>query len=403
MAWRKAEEFHGRTIYTTGNEFRVSLKSEWLSGFTKLEDIKQYILDYELKKVKNEKERHGKDARIPLQIALEEMMKGREAKGKNRKTFKPEYTYAKRLIDFFGGATLISSITAKQANDFFFDDVASPDVARLKDSSKNQLKIFFTTLRSFCDDNGYFHNLGFLSKIKFTKAKVFDNSADRISIVDLSAFLNAIEEKSSNNKWWTLFRLMAAYGLRPVEIRFLKRENWNSQERTLEIVESKVHKRNRVFKVVAELANEIDNILSSHDKETVFINGSGYHLGVNAIRNQMIEYMTKAGIPSDKYSPYSFRKFAARNLYLRWRDRAKVLHILGHSNEVEDVYYYFDKNAEDLDTEAVWWDFESERGLVNPWAKKESVFEGDKVALIVDLIKGMTKEEKSKIIAALLA
>ena len=138
---------------------------------------------------------------------------------------------------------------------------------------------------------------------------------------------------------------------------------------------------------------EIDTILSGHSNDNIFCTSGENNLGINAIFHNFKNTLEKTNIDKDKYSPYSFRKFAARNLYLKYRDLPRVLHMLGHSISVANVYHYFDINEETVDKERIWWEFPSENN------KKENETKVD----LIEQLKALPKEERIKLLAELLA
>jgi integrase len=145
--------------------------------------------------------------------------------------------------------------------------------------------------------------------------------------------------------------------------------------------------------VVKELADEIDGIIEENGTKTIFSNGNKGHLGINSINTAFKDIAVKAGI-SAKYSSYSLRKFAARNLLLKYKmDVAKVQNILGHSESVWDVYYYYDRNRDKVDQEKIWWEFPSE-AMPSPVAG--SVAGGDYEA-ILGLVRTLNRDDRKRL------
>jgi integrase len=384
-------QYVGHTIYCSGKKYRVYLDNHWVP-MDSLEELKKFINDHELKRAQERKDKHG-NLFVPVAIAVEDYFKHDAEKFPDRSQ-KAERTYSKHFRNHFGDGRKLNTITYQDMDDFFFKAEKMKDYAA---SSKLQVKIWLGKLKTFCENKNYYTNWNYFHKIKLVGAKKHDNAAKRFTYDDLVKFLDAVDKSS---KWYTIWRLFAAYGFRPVELRKLERSHWVSAERTFKITKSKTYKEDRQITIVRELAAEIDELLTSHNRNEIFINGCNYHLGINAIYHEFQTTAAKAGLEKTEYSPYSFRKFAARNLYLKLnKDLPEVERILGHSREMWDTYQ---KLSHDEDGQRIWWDFPSEKSDVKPeMPKRATVDVVDKIRLLEQL-KALPKEERIKMLAEII-
>jgi integrase len=389
--WVKHEKFGTRSIYkySEGENYRAALKGHsplWVSN-NDLNELKKYISNFDAEKTKERAEKFG-TTKATLGVAIDSYLKFKHDKNKE-KAYRPDHTYARHIINFFGYGRRIDSISLKEMRDFFDN---SERIGKTMTSTKIQVKGFLSSLNKHCEEMKIYTGWSWLANIKYKKADcLFENAAKRFQFDDLLMFLNAVDKSS---KWYTIYRLFAAYGFRPKEIKDLRRSNWNSSERSIHVQFQKITKyRERKIYVTEELAKEIDTILSGHNNDNIFCTNGENNLGINAIFHNFKDTLEKTNIDKDKYSPYSFRKFAARNLYLKYRDLPRVLHMLGHSISVANVYHYFDINEETVDKERIWWEFPSENN------KKENETKVD----LIEQLKALPKEERIKLLAELLA
>jgi len=151
-----------------------------------------------------------------------------------------------------------------------------------------------------------------------------------------------------------LFRVLYCCGLRPQEIRWLKRQHVNLNEGTLFIDRSKQNK-DRVVAMsedLIDLCKKYDIIMQTKlpEREYFFQNPNGPPYTANWIQQQFSKCWKKSGVsfsPGDRPRVYDFRHTYASKLITSWMVEEKNISILlpylstfmGHASLEQTAYY----------------------------------------------------------------